>query len=224
MAKTDRKDNLEVTLAKDKHGIYAVKYQDKSGHREWEFDYNPMRDIIPKLAFARAYQFLSTSASPAALEALAEEHEKPEHRREDRNVFFDNSLMKMYLAATAAFAKRQGVEDISFPLIHYQHSGGHPHWESPRWPVLHIIPMDDATRFETVVKNLHGDDGYAIIKRLESPQNYRMLQVDLLRQRRIEPLALEKHLVVGGEMLGQVMNLLCQFKYGTTERSGPGDD
>jgi hypothetical protein len=223
MAKTAKKDNLEVTVQQDKNGIYDVKYQDKSGHREWELGHNPMRDIIPKLAFARAYQFLSTSANPAALEALAEENEKPEHRKEDKDVFFNNNLMRMYLEATSAFAKKQGIEDISFPLIDYKHSGGHPHWEAPRWPMIHIVPIDDASRFEAVVKSLHGDDGYAIIKKQESPHNYRMLQVDLLRQHKIEPLKVERHLSVGGEMLSQVMNLLCQFSYGTVERNNSDD-
>ena len=223
MAKTAKKEKLEVTLGPDKSGIYQLDFRDKTGHNTWEFSSNPLRAIIPQLAFTRTYQFISTVAHPAALDALAEENEKPELRREDKDFYFSDSLMDMYLAVTAKLMKKEGNEDISYKLVTYNHSGGHPHWEAPRWPVMHIIPADQADCFDAMVRNLHADAGYAAIKAHEAPQNYQMQQVDFLRQHKLEPLKTARHLMLGGETLRQVINLLCPFEYGTIARSNSDD-
>lgn len=222
MGKTTDSENLEFILKKDSDGMYSFKRGKYSP--EWEFSEPAIRKQLLALSPECQYEFLTSVAHPQAVAELAAEDEKPEYRKEDKDFYFNNQLMEAYLGGVAALAKKHGLTHVTYPLVEYHHTGGWPHHEAPRWPVMHVVPVQDVAAFLELARGLNNDQEFAVLKKKQAPHNYHLLQMEFLRNNMTPPLLVTHGITLAGETLKQAVNLLCAFSYKATERSGPGDD
>ena len=132
-----------------------------------------------------------------------------------KNLYFNSLVAGLYVNTLRELSRGFfGVDYASYDLVETMnvHSLDVP-LMSVYWPVIHVLKNRySSTEFEGLVDSLNGEDAYDIIKRVESPQNYRMGEVKILRERRIKPLLLEdKKWVVKGSELKQAMDFLVPF-------------
>ena len=221
MTKAAQEYKWDFVLKADARGVFRFKQQ--GGFDTWSSGDSGHRELLLRtIPSGCQYTFVSTVANPAAIDALLREHEKEEHRAKDRDFLFDAGLMQTYLNALARVAQEKGIADVSYHLVECSSAGSHPHWEAAQWPVMHVIPSQQEDRFRTIAHSLN-TIGYKQVLAMEKPQNYRLPQVDFLRNHGISPLRAEKHVTVGGDTLVQLVNVLLPFSYSRNEHSGSED-
>ena len=122
-------------------------------------------------------------------------------------------------------SNKVGIYLLQYPLVRNQ--GVHNldrHPDQPTWPVVHVV-KEDPSRLIRIIESLNDDGMYGIIKKLEEPQNYRMREVDTLRENRINPLMMhDRRWRVEGFNLRNALDFLCQHVYEHHHRTYDPDD
>ncbi|MBI2042905.1 hypothetical protein HYT25_00775 [Candidatus Pacearchaeota archaeon] len=184
----------------------------------YSFENGIVREEISKIFDSESrFYFMRTFANSEAIDSLDKWDEQLGRDSDSRGVRFDAGLMDVYLNALRILSKQQELVYASYDLV--QNKNVHSidrHSEQPQWPVIHIVRGDNFKRdmFSSLVYSLNCPTAYEIIKEKEAPQNYRMPQVNHLREREINPLTLdEKIWEVDGATLKSAIDNLCVFSY-----------
>ena len=194
---------------------------------------NSLKEAFRKIFEPKAvYTFLRTTVNPDAHDLVEKNNKELAKLRrithDDYHFSFDADLMDVYLRALEHLTKEQHIQSISFPLI--QNEGVHQldrNCEQAFWPVIHVIKgKTNVPKFENTVANLNHDEAYDCIKRQQAPQNYRMPEINLIRNNKIAPLTIQKRTwIVEGSILRNAVDFLCQCRYvGESTQSSIYDD
>lgn len=221
MANTAQNRKLDFIMREDARGIFQFKQH--GGFSEWSGGSSGLRDLLLKTVRPGCqYTFVSTAANPKAVDLLLREDEKPEHREKHKSFYFDQGLMQTYLLALARAAQEQGINDVSYPMVEHHCTGDNPHHEAASWHVMHVIPSQQDDQFIALAGGLN-IIGYKHMLSIENPQNYRVPQIDFLRDRHVMPLVAKKHYTYDCDTLVNIVNMLCRFEYSKKEPSDSED-
>ncbi|MDO8510910.1 MAG: hypothetical protein Q7S55_01975 [Nanoarchaeota archaeon] len=207
-----------MTKIEDKNGLLEVKVRVPSygGNGSYGFSKDSLREHFEKMGLddKKIYTFLMTVVNPEV------RHYVDSRASEDPDVCngFTADVSDLYLAAlTHLTANRLGKNNyLTYPLI--ENDGVHNlerHHDQPAWPVIHVIKgAENVGPFRDLVGRLKGDEAYNFIKRREAPQNYRMREVNLVRESNLDPLQfMDREAVLDGATLKTALTVLCQFTY-----------
>lgn len=178
------------------------------------------------------YLFLKTTANPEAVKALEDcsvtlgycfdslEGFKKMYgcmrNPEDlKNLRYNSSVNGLYVNSLRELSRKLfGDCYVSYNLVQTAnvHNLDRP-VNSVYWPVVHVLKnFEDSASFNSLVQVLNGDESFNIIKKWESPQNYRMGEVKKLREMSINPLILcDAEWAVKGTVLKQAVDFLVPF-------------
>ena len=132
-----------------------------------------------------------------------------------RGARFNAGLMDLYTETLSYLSKQEKLTYVSYGLV--QNKGVHNQdrfLDQPSWPVIHVIRGDinNQKKFSELVEKIHSETAYEFIKKKEGPQNYRMKEVDYLREEGINPLILDERIwEVDGKILKNAIDFLCNF-------------
>mgnify|MGYP001592966949 CR=1 FL=1 len=183
----------------------------------YTFNVGTVREKIKRIfQFDANSFFMRTFANPEAIDSLDKWDKQLGRDPDSRGVRFDAGLMDVYLNTLKTLVEQYELDYASYDLI--QNKNVHNlerHFEQPQWPVVHVLIENEShEQFVDLVKNLNSPEAYAIIQKKEAPQNYRMPQVNHLREREINPLTLDKKFwKVNGTDLKSAIDNLCVFSY-----------
>ena len=199
---------------------------DDINHDHYVEDTPARRAISSIFNINNHYTFLQTTANPEAVEEIPKYSKKLARIRGSREgwtFLFDADIMDVYLGALDVvmnkylgkgnYASYQLVENRGVHMIDRLH-------EQPFWPVVHVLKHDQSDEdnvsiFKELIKHLNdNDDIYAAIKKRESPQNYNMGTINLLRDKNIQPLLIyEREWKIDGKHLKDDADFLSSIAY-----------
>jgi hypothetical protein len=137
--------------------------------------------------------------------------------------FRSDGLMEAYLVALDKVCKEHTVPHIRFPLIKRegrQFGGEFP--DQVHWPMIHVVRGEEnLALFKQYLGNFNSDEIQVIIAERESPQNYNMAPINLIKENSVNPLLLEERVwTVGSDLLRDAVDFLVQAKLESKHR-GP---
>ncbi len=210
------------------------------GYNQSDFhvEKTPAREAIESIFSLNSfYTLLRTSANPLAIDEVRKNKKRlSEIRGIEKEFYFDASVMDTYLDALKVRLEQSiGKKNYaSFPLVATRdvHNLDRP-IESVQLPTVHVIRGD--TRKDVLGKELSfrgytnglgiNDSTYTLIKKQESPMNYNMGTVELLREKQISPLIIHKReWNVSSEELRNAADFLLSWTYVEKHNDGRFDD
>jgi hypothetical protein len=135
---------------------------------------------------------------------------------ETHQLRFSPDVMDTYLETLKTMSRYKFGKDnyLAYPLIEREnvHDSDRP-CELINSPIIHIIKNAPDYEFRKIVEKLNSDEAYAIARKIELPQCYRMGEIKFLKEKKILPLiSLPRQWSVDGEMLKNAIDFLSQFK------------
>ena len=139
---------------------------------------------------------------------------------EPNGLWFSKGLDKVCLETLGKLAdNRIGKNHVHYPLV-----DGHP--GNLLSPTIHVVRgKEHAQTFKALVPSLLDDKGFEIILRIEAPQNYKMANFQLLKEKKIAPLiTAEREWIVNGAELRNAIDFLVPCRITAEHHSLRDDD
>jgi hypothetical protein len=199
-----------------------AKVPDWQPNKSYWFSEGDVRKMLEGMFKEGAhYSFMRTIANPEAIDLIDSRSEELSRARYgphcDSRVRFSADLMDAYIETLTKLAKKKRIKHVCYPIV--ENDGVHcleQHPDQPSWPLIHVVRNgnDALKRFIKLTKQLNEDEAYNLVRKRESPQNYRMGEVKLLRSERVDPITLEDRVWnVDSETLRNAVDFIVQFTY-----------
>jgi len=180
------------------------------------------------------YLFVRTRVNKDAVKLIADyKRELAEELKMDTSEFtplFGNDLMDVYLGALERLRTKLRMPVVTYPLVESKGHNLDRNLEQITWPVIHAIrekPGDNSRtkNFIGLVESLNSDSAYEVIRDMETPQNYMLPYVNLLKKEGVAPLVIDKRIWrAHGPFLRDAIDFLDQFHFSSGYRESSRDD
>ncbi len=223
---------IDIEVPRDYHPQYHLEFLKNSVRDALEKIYDPLDINLGNFE----YHFRMTVANPKAIKIIKEHAQEIGEARFGKDwdlsngACFNLDLVKIYLGALEHLIENRdpcksiGKENYTnYNLVEQEYEGNYSHYNSERFPIVHVIKgsriLSDTTisksyigRFVDLLGQLNNDNAYAYLKKKEAPYNYRMGEINLLQREKVDPFVLlPNELTIPGQNMKDIISFLCPF-------------
>ena len=204
---------IDIEVPRDYHPQYHLEFIKNSVRDALEKIYDPLDINLGNFK----YHFRMTVANPEAIKIIKEHAQEIKNER----ACFDLNLVEIYLGALEHLIGKENY--TNYNLVEQEYGGGYPHYNSERFPIVHVIKgsrilsetqisKSYVGRFVDLLGQLNNDNAYAYLKKKEAPWNYRMGEINLLRKEKVDPFVLlPNKLTIPEQNMKDIISFLCPF-------------